>query len=564
MGGPAAVSDGGNTVVFPPLSPSPLKKRQFVGEAYSVGLLARPHDPRSGREVLEGALLLLEERPHPAEAEREAREHEDDGADEGGLPADAPPADLAALDDREAEQGFARRASAPRPAAHDVKRVRERGEQDREGCDAAKRPVGGRVARLELRAEIVDEEDGCEEEKIDGREDDGVDERREKARERIRGVPRPLVERRSASLPESCRALERGGARRRLGRAHLDREVRQLSRGDRRNKGGREVGNGAGRRCDGRDVVGRPKSRGEGLLESRARPRRGPFLVDVLEQLRGRHPVRPERRRRRGRGARVRRAGNRVEGDAGRRPRRRVRRLGRKRVGREERRAIRRHARRDDAKVYDRRAELDTVAGLEPRLARDPLSSHVRAVRGVEVLDDGLALIQREERVRARNRLVLEADGRRPATAERRFAVQKVDLAALRREHIPEDIVRHRDGNCTRPRSASAVGVPPRAARAPGGPENTTRPPVGPPPGPSSTRVSARARKPVWCSTATIEWPAARSRRKTTSSTSTSEGASPVVGSSKMKSTGSSGPPPRRNEAIFSRCASPPESVPVD
>ena len=99
--------------------------------------------------------------------------------------------------------------------------------------------------------------------------------------------------------------------------------------------------------------------------------------------------------------------------------------LGRQVVRPQERGALGRHARRHDAQVDDRRAELDAVAALEPRLARDPLSSHVRAVRGLEVLDDGLAVIQREERVRARNGLVLEADGRRSAAAERCLAVRE-------------------------------------------------------------------------------------------------------------------------------------------
>src|ERR1019366_2901584 len=529
---------------------------------------ARPYDPRAGGEVVKGSLVPLEEGPHPDKAEREAADHENDGGDEGGPPPDAAPPDLAALDDREAKERLTRRAPAPCPSTRDVERVREHGEKERKCLDASKRPVGGRIACLELRAEVIDEKDGREEKEIDGREDDGIDERREEARERIRRVPRALVDRLGAPLTESGRAPERRAARRGLGRTHLDRDVRQPARRDFRGDGRNERG-GAFGRGDGRDLVlvQRPASGRKRLAQTRARPRRRPLPVDFSKQLQGRHLVRHNGRGRRGGNDRVREVGDRLIRDARGSTRRHIlrpiRRLRWKLVGTQVRRAIRRHARRNDSEVDDRRPELDAVPVLEPRLARDPLSSHVRAVRGVEILHDGLTLIQREKRVRARDGLVLEAHGRGPAAAQRRLAVQKLYLAALRREHVPKDIICHRDGHCIRPRSASAVGVPPRTARAAGRPENTTRPPAGPPPGPSSIRVSARARNPILCSTATIEWPEARRRRKTARSTSTSDGASPVVGSSKMNRTGSSGPPPRRKEAIFNRCASPPESVPV-
>ena len=141
--------------------------------------------------------------------------------------------------------------------------------------------------------------------------------RRAKGFAALRGASLSAGARRSRKAATRSREGGRGGAWDAL--IWIERSAR--SRGataETKGAPARERSRAAARRSRRRRGAREPRERPP---KSRARRRRGPFLVDVLEQLRGRHPVRPDRERR-GWRARVRGAGNRVERDAGRRPRR--------------------------------------------------------------------------------------------------------------------------------------------------------------------------------------------------------------------------------------------------
>ena len=175
----------------------------------------------------------------------------------------------------------------------DVEDVREGHEEERERHDRAERPVGSGVARLQLGPEVVDQEDGREQEDVDRGEDHGVDERREETRERARGVARPFVERSLAAVLQALGAFGERGAHGLLPvrLVQPDRKIGELAR----RHGGSRLGRGASGRVGGAIVEtssGAPPAGGEDVHDER-RVFRG-AAVHVAEQVRGGERVRSE------------------------------------------------------------------------------------------------------------------------------------------------------------------------------------------------------------------------------------------------------------------------------
>ena len=137
---------------------------------------------------MQGAAILPEEDEEIACSEKRPGEIAAQETDEGPLHSDAGSRPgRTRYHDCQPQEGLPGCPARPGPAPDDVPEVRSEDHHSATREDAEERPVAQEIGRLERLPEEKDEENGRQEEKVQGEEDDRVDERGQDAREETRG-----------------------------------------------------------------------------------------------------------------------------------------------------------------------------------------------------------------------------------------------------------------------------------------------------------------------------------------------------------------------------------------